>query len=309
MRILKTFLFLTCLTVTVPQQAHIHLFTIVFNRPEFISLQKKTLDMFLLDDWDWTIYNNAMEPDTRAAIEEACEESGIPCVTIPLETDPYPQAHGEAMNFALKDLLSTRKGKLLLFENDDFLIQPLSIELFMQNCAMGFIPHSWGVPLTEYNRQGWRMRMLGEEYLYAHPNVVYFNMDTLPNIEDIDMNKGPVDDYYLDSGGRSCYYLRDHPEIETLHIDSFPSWDVYDSGWPYSIRNLPLSLPENYKAILEPFVRTYGCHVQFNLQSSIMHYGGGSNWDNRDPQFHEKKWQAFIECIESLLQLYRIAED
>ena len=76
-------------------EAKVLIFTYAYNRPEFIETQYKTFKKFLLDEYEYVVFNDAIEPVLKKKIELMCEKLQIRCILIPQEIHdrPYLKRH------------------------------------------------------------------------------------------------------------------------------------------------------------------------------------------------------------------------
>ena len=65
-----------------PLQARVRILTFHCNMPQFIELQKKTLDKFLQNKYELVVCNDARAPEDKCAIQNTCRQLGIRCGAI-----------------------------------------------------------------------------------------------------------------------------------------------------------------------------------------------------------------------------------
>lgn len=282
-------------------QAKILVFTIVFNRPEFIELQKKSFEAFLLDEYDYVVYNNASDPRIAEEIEETCRKEGVRHVRIPDKDrknfDPCT-SHATALNYAIGDLVKGTPGKTLLLENDDFLIQPISIESEMEGIDFGYKPFCW-----MWDPEG---KWVGHPTIYyPHANMAFFDFATIQHSELINWYGTTIDGHKSDTGGRMYAFLHSEPLMRTKQIDEIASWDYRPGSGFFEGHMKKGVLPAAYIPLLEELIAQLPSAVQFINHFTVLHYWVGSNWDNRDQAFHDQKFIAINTFLDRVIALHR----
>lgn len=60
--------------------AKVRILTFHYNKPDFIELQHRCLQKFMLDEYELIVFNDAATEENERAIRETCESLGIECV-------------------------------------------------------------------------------------------------------------------------------------------------------------------------------------------------------------------------------------
>ena len=117
--------------------AKILIITHAYNRPDFIELQCLTFQKFLLDEYEFVVFNDAPPGFIHNWIKQECQSLGVCCFTIPqeLHVDPLniSERHCVAIKYSLDFVGYRHDGIVAFFDSDLFLIRPLSIEDLMSD--------------------------------------------------------------------------------------------------------------------------------------------------------------------------------
>ena len=104
--------------------------------------------------------------------------------------------------------------------------------------------------------------------------IVYMNLDNLPNKEELNWWCGRIDGQPLDVGGHTYHYLNKyHDKLKIKHFSQDHIKE--DAECNFS--------PPNYE-----YIGVIG------NSKCILHYRGGSNWDAKAPDYHDKKTKWLI---------------
>ena len=185
------------------------------TRPDFIEIHYKTFKKFLLDDYEFVVFNDARTPVLRAKIDQTCEKLGLRCIHIAQEIHDRPYLYrspGEDNNhaccrcanvvqYSLDVLGFKHNGIVAIIDSDMFLIKKFSIIDYLKNNDMAGVPQSRGNKIN-----------------YLWNGLVFFNMNTLPNKEKINFNCGRVEGVGTEVGGYLYYYFQKNPQIRVKPI-------------------------------------------------------------------------------------------
>lgn len=278
---------------SVPLSAKVLIFTYSYNRPDFIEIQHKTFKKFLLDDYEFIVFNDAIDDTIRLNIEQVCAKYSIQCIRIPQEIhdSSYNASvrNCEVVNYSLKTVGFSHNDIVALFDSDLFLIKEFSIKEYMK----------------DYDIAGlWQAR---GHVNYLWIGLVFLNMATMPNKDTIDFGLGFIDNFNTDSGGKTHYYLKNNPTARVKWLDNV----VYISDMtcnscktnqtPICSHNLDLmkqlefSQPLTYLAQL-----SRSSNSEIYLKNTFLHYRAGSNWNWESPDFHDKKTKQMLRFLAQL---------
>ena len=290
--------------------AKLTIFTVAFNKPEFIALQHKSLQAFLQDDYEQILFINASDEEIARQLISECRRLDISYIRLPVHKKPRLTCHGKALNFALSYLLSQEAEKVVLLENDCFLLRPFSIEQDFQNVDLAYIPR------TYYHTEEAASKatlVFDSKICYCNPMFVYLNLHTLPDPSSIRWEYGRVQPHlYLDTGGPTVKYLQKYPDINTRVISQHPELKTFDDVFCFSsahyLQAEQLVSPGQF-ILLTPLL-DYCCEqdaIHFFHNFAILHYGAGSNtWKQLSSKFLKGKWQHTVDLIENLIEHFHI---
>lgn len=251
-----------------------------FSNPEFIEFQDEGFKKFLEDEYEYIIYDDSSKPEVSDAIFSECVKRGIKYIKIPkwVFTKPYLPCppHGGLTNpsvqcanvlqYVYETYIKNSSGLNMLIDNDMFLINPLHIEKYMEG----------------YSLAGQPQRRMNENTIidYLLPALLIFNVDTMPNKDDFNVNLGFIDDINTDTGGFIHYYLKNNPYLKLRNINwHYPSSGVEDPAFRF-------------------VDKTWNMH--FLLDKKFLHFVAGSNWNNKE--YYTEKLTDFYHSFYNHLQ-------
>jgi len=252
------------------------LFTFVPNRADLIDVQMRCLQKYLGEEFILTVFNNASlgydrrrdNKKEKIEIDGTCARLGINVIEIQKEQE-------------LVDFCQTTEKSCTIFDRAGFYsngnvahayalcwawkhviskeIGPVCIldfDMFLKE----------PIKLTDYLVMADAL-FVGQskpgmnDKKYAWPGFVLMDLPKFPNPETLNWMCGQVDGASVDVGGQTCRYFESHPEIRlvNLGLNNFPD----DSHVDYQILHLG--------------------------DKELLHYRGGSNWEDKTPEFHQKK--------------------
>jgi hypothetical protein len=245
----------------------IYLYTFADKRPDFIALQYKSLKHFLKDDFRFIVFNNASSQINRLRISIVCKLIGVDCVTA------EEQNHADAclacavpIQWAFHKIMSPRGGYAGIIDSDMFLVRPFSILEY----------------LGEHNIAA--VKQIRKHVKYLWNGIMFFHLDNLPAIQDMNFMHGEIDGINTDVGGFLHYWLKSNPN--TIRLQNILHTSHIWSG----NHNLDC-LPEAIRA-------SYNEDYRFELyEHAILHYGRGSNWDKQGIDFHKDKTKLLKKWV------------
>lgn len=175
------------------------------NRPDFIEWQYKTFEKFLLDDYEFVVFNDAQNSGVSSQIEAMCDKYGITCVRVPQNhPDNTPGGrHQDSIRYSLDSRGFKHAGIVCMIDSDMFLVKHFSIVNLMKN----------------YDIAGWGQFRLNEIY-YLFPGLVFLDMHRLPNKETMNWAGGNINGLAVDTGGQIHHYLKYNPNVRLYKMDS-----------------------------------------------------------------------------------------
>ncbi len=255
-----------------------------YNRPDFIERQYEGLKRYLSDEYEFVVFNDAVNPAIKEQIAATCLALGLRCIDIPQEIHdkPYlfrfPVEHyhhpavrnSNVVQWSLDQIGFDHNGIVVTLDSDIFLIKPFSVEEFMQGYALAGI--------SQYRGTGENL----VHYLWI--GLVFMDMNQLPDKRSLNFNCGRVNDVSVDAGGHTAEYLRAHPEVPVRY--DFQSNDI-DCDKRSAVLK---SMRDRHDLV----------NIELFYDTTFFHYRGGTNWDNQSVSFHEKKTRELNSLLEDL---------
>lgn len=298
--------FFSITSIPCANQAKIWLFSYSHNRPDFIEIQYKTFKKFLLDDYEFVIFNDAKDEKMCEKIEHMCNKYCITHIRIPQEIHDRPYLerlprerelyhHPTVRNcnvvqYSLDTLGFDHNDIVALFDSDLFLIKPFSIREYLK-----------GSDLAGHLQ-------IREHINYLWIGLVFLDMAHMPNKSTLNFNCGEIDNIPIDAGGHTHDYLKQNPHTQVKY---FSGHTYPDSFWCYQcIQNHQLTCTHTtsrlqeagFNAPLIKFIQSGLTNTEIFLYDTFLHYRGGSNWNLQTPDYHERKTQILKTFIEEILK-------
>lgn len=300
--LLNFFWLLSIVACCSSMQAHVLIFTHAFNRPDFIEIQYKTFKKFFLDDYEFVVFNDAIDPHFKQLIEEMCNKYGIRCIRIPQEIHelPYlPRTAGEeyqnpscrasnAIQYSLDTLVFDHDDIAIMIDSDMFFVKPFNAHEYLQG----------------YSLSGVKQGIKHVTFLFT--GLIFFDMRTLPNKRTMNFNCGMVDGLRFDGGGHVHYYLKNNPEVKIRYIKNYysgrlqcdPCNNENRSGCSHNSSILQeIDFDKNQIAFLQT-----DNNLEFLLDNTILHYRSASNWNNKDALYHQRKTENLNRYLATILE-------
>jgi len=302
----KFFIFLF-LFLSIQLSAKIRLLTFHFNRPELIDLQYRAFKKFMLDEYEWIVFNDADNEEDEELIRKRCEKYGIRCVRYEQQwhfLDPinaqvkdwmenpnydvkeiasssfannvaqHPTLrHGHVVQYALNHFGYNHDDIIAIVDCDLFPIRSISLYQLLTDCPIVGIqkfekPHS------------------SIDYL-ALPFIA-LDCRRLPDHQDLKFHLDIIDNELFDGGAHSYYYLKNHPEVKVAkfpqtnqrHFSELPLDELYHLGFRKEEAALIKELPWPFS-------------VEFHMDNHFIHFGSCSS----NIHIFKKK----LKCVNNLL--------
>jgi hypothetical protein len=278
------------------------------NRPDFIEIQYKTFKKFMIDEYEFIVFNDARNHQMHEQIKETCDCYDIECIDIPQEIHSRPylqrQAHDDYNHYSaraanvLQYSLDVRgfdhNDIVMVIDSDMFLIEKFSAIHHLNAHDLAGVSHS---------------RKNGSQKIdYIWNGLLFFNMATLPNKRTLNFNCGWVEGILTDTGGYTYYYFQQNPHVRFKPIEGF----VYlKNFWcKECFHNAQATVcPHNKSkmhnfsdALIDLAIQDRHSIMEIFLHNTFLHYRAGGNWDNQTPEYHQKKTQLLNTFIDELLR-------
>ncbi len=287
--------------------AKVMVITHSYNRPDFIRLQHATLKKFLLDEYEFVVFNDGPTSKLADQIDKVCRELHIYCIRIPQEIhqmayltrQPWEDWNSpsvrtaNAIQYSFNAYAFNYDGIVAVLDSDMFLIRPFSIEQHLQDYAISAVKQ-------------WRGSLGYIEYIWN--GLMFFNMNTLPNKRSLNFNCGTIYGNHTDTGGYTYFYLRENPQAKVLYMRE--QIDVTDGDYivdSYDLENREYLLKDevlrkvSYDDALVRFVQAEPDDVQFFLNFAFLHYRRGGNYHHKSHLYHHEKTRLFDCFLKEIL--------
>lgn len=307
--------------------AKILIITHNYNRPDFIKIQYNTFKKFLLDEYEYVVFNDATDHALELKINNVCSHLNIRCIRIPQENRTQPNTaidmskyvfwaglrHAEAILYSLDTIGFDYPGVVMMIDSDMFLTKKFSVEEYM----------------TGYDIAG-----LSQVRGYAHflwAGLIFFRMDTLPNKHHMQFKGGVAGDIPYDTGGSLHYYFQDNPSVRIRYFDQDFRLFLDKNFNVYGIHNTLLTKFENpffspqcslcksahvccthpdlilSELGIDPKIislvkdENFIPEIELVLKDTFVHYQAVSNYRKKAKKFHNEKTKKLNVFIKSIL--------
>lgn len=275
-------------------------FTFAFNRPDFIEIQYKTLKKLLLDEYKFTVFNDAKDPNLEQQIKDTCAQLDIQCIRIPQEihSRPYlPRLPREdwqyptvrnvnVVQYALDTMGFDHEDIVVLLDSDMFLVKPFSAREFLKD-------HELGGAAT------------GNGYVtFLWHALAILDMSKMPNKRTLTFNCGEVDGHPIDGGGHSYYYIKNNP-VQVRWMNHHYSGNMLcenckSTQQPVCQHNTAELSAHGFDEDQIQFLQ-HANDVEFFHKGTFLHYRSGTNWNHKSEHYHRMKTEALNIYIENIL--------
>lgn len=272
--------------------ASLLIMTHAYNKPEYIIWQTATFKKFIMDEYQFIVFNDAEDPKMQCEIRNICDKLKVNCIDVPQEIhhneNPYlPTIKGrspsedcaDTVQYMLDTVGFFHQGITVLVDSDMFLIKEISIESIME---------SYDIAANLQIRNG-----NTEEIQYFLPNLIFFNMRTFPDKEQLKFNLGMIDGVFNDAGGFTHFYIKTHPSLKWLKTDC--RYQLFPNS-PKEILEHFQKYPKMYNLMFE---KKYD--VEFYVNFNFIHFRAGSNWYKMDNTKWGEKLNACYEGLKDVL--------
>jgi hypothetical protein len=253
----------------------VHIYTFAYNRPEFISMQHRMFVKFLRDEFDYVVFNNAIEKNMEVKIKEECEKLGIQCIDVDERRPQHPShAHSSVLQWAFHKYIKHQTNSLsVILDCDIFMIKDFSVNDYMNG----------------YDVAG---AIQKRHITYLFPGLMFFNLKTLPNKDDIDFWCGDIEGARADTGGKLYYWIKDNPNLKIRYMTTNGLICLKNNNLQFIPKNLIQEYDEDYQ---------FGV-----IEKTFLHYRKGSNWNSKSNEFHKKK-TIFLEKFLTIVNEKRVS--
>jgi len=251
----------------------VKIYTWADKAPEFLYKQYETIKKFVKDeDWEFIVFNNVPAPklDRQKKIKEICKELNVKCLDVRFRSvvSGAAQICAWGIHWAYHRFFRWEKDTIhVIFDSDMFFVSDFNFNEFLGKndiCAI-------------HQRRG------NIEYLWN--GFVIMRGGELPDKNYFDYRLGAINGQRTDVGGRLYWWMKRNPDLKIRYMIHTGHLDVSKS------KILPESIREDYKPEFS---------FQF-IESSVLHYRAGSNWDKKSKDFVNEKKAYFDKLLNELL--------
>lgn len=281
----------------------LYIYTVTYNRPEFIKYQYLLFKKFLVDDFEYIVFNNTMTDNilnsnnvsNNILLDKICKELNINYVDVDVNlytnipNDASKRA-GISIDFARNYMFKKYNDVnniFALIDSDAFLISKLNIKEFMDTCKLSG-RYQYRVSINGYKN----------EYI-TNQIVIYKPSDLIDNIDYLSFLPGHFNSVNCDCGGAINYLFKN---IDNLNFKNWnnllfselgnniqisggdvSSQQHYNDDYKKYLSNDIINYIEKDTSILNkrfPFCEILVNDNDYSLQ--LLHLRSGSNWINYD---------------------------
>lgn len=239
-----------------------------------IDIVYRQYKKYIKDDFEFILFNDAMDAQTEKDINTIAGCNKIKCVRVPQhihKTQNPSEAYAATLNWAVQEYaVENNHETIMLAHTDVFPIANVSIEEVLgSNIAAS---------TTEFKI------LNGEGIIYFYPALTIINMKLLNNVSEMDFGLEPG----LDTGGKTKTFVKNNPGnvkfLENSQILNFISTN----------KDHPL---------IQYFRDSLSICGQYELSAGwvadgLYHYMAGSQWNATNPsaaEGHRKRMDLFLK--------------
>lgn len=241
------------------------IFTFVFNRPDILEYQIKSIKKFFIDDYDINVVYDTRDNQYFDQFKEICKTNSVNFynhISEPGQSPSYYNA--QSIQWACENLIFNNDENFIamFLDHDMFLIDDLNLN----------------VEMSIYDVLG--LLQTRENIKYIWPGLCAFKKSSVKNIK-FDFYPQTVDGQILDAGG-GTYKLLSNKNIKFL--------------------NTGVEYPEEYKGINlkdKSIIGDYG--YELHLKQKFLHFRNACNWHNSYLPEDEKKTEILKKILSDFL--------
>jgi hypothetical protein len=222
--------------------------------PEFVELQLASFRKYLQEDFEFIVFNCSQAitktPEKSKQVTEVCRSLGVEVREIPRDDEleiswlqlagpPYQLfgrdgrfvrgIGGDTFNYMLqwvwKRVLSKEQGPFCFLHSDVFLMEPIRFSDYLQEYSMAAVlsRKARKEPLLRSGKivdaeSSYDSTTEHEDLVYLWEPFLLVDILKLPEPEKMSWWPSIVEGVWTDTGGRTHYYLKAHPEIKIFEI-------------------------------------------------------------------------------------------
>lgn len=269
------------------------IFTYAFNRPDFIEIHYKTFKKFLLDEYEFIVFNDAIDQQLCIQIEQVCAKYEIRCIRIPQDIHPLEYnasvRNCDVVNYSLKTIGFYHDDIVALFDSDLFLVRKFSIKDYMK----------------DHDIAGqWQSR---DSVNYLWIGLTFLNMATMPNKNTINFGLGFIGNTNTDSGGFTHFYLKNNPNVRVkwfdniVYVSELTCNQCKSKATPICNHQIPyMHLLEFSNPLIYLSQLSRNSISEIYLKNTFLYYRAGSNWNCESAEYHTNKTRLLYSFLKHL---------
>ena len=263
-------------------------------KPELIRLQKRSLDLFLVDDFEYIVYggdapntvaseNNMWNTKTNDEIKFVAKELGVEFRQIPSEihyhrecifphtkteksnTNPSQNSRSsDSIQFIFRDAISfCSRNLVVILDADMILVKKISFRKLLGSHNVAAIQQG-----RSDNSVGGSVSLL---YMFTGP--LMFNMNNLPKKDLINFDWGATSvdlvgrkfSFVVDTAGFTyIWLLMSEPKVLWLDRNKNENFSILDKIW--------------FEKVTSKYPLSKSSDFEYYANKSVLHLRNGSNW-------------------------------
>lgn len=273
-----------------------------------IKIQYKNLKKYLIEDFEFILFNDAYENDMIDIINDIANELKIKCIRVPqkihIDNKNPSKAYAETLNWSIHEYgVKNNLDIIVQMHTDVFPIKQISIlDLLDDNIIAS---------TKEYRVDN------GKIFTYLYPALTIINLNSIKDvINDLNFNCCAVNSRYsnnkniniidndnilycdadipinsisqirLDTGGMTCYFINKYIDkgiklLSNIDLYDYVNLKMKDTE-ELNKKNITQYAKEDYKICKE-----YGLNIGWYCEN-FYHYIAGSQWNIRDNDNYKK---------------------
>lgn len=240
----------------------IKVYVTCYIKPEFIDLQVKYLNKFCQDNFELVVINNALNKDIQKQIEDKCVLHELLCINViknGVQSEYCSQSHIQALEYALNSQIKLDKKT--------------DIVVIMDNDVFPFREFSFEKLLNNNLLAGIYQQRNQHEYTSA----IFMMISSKVDLTNFSFFSG-----IGDTGAAVQSIIKQY--------DFIPEWVDHTAQIDMETNHI---FRNNIEIPYESSFRS-----QF-IANSFFHYYRGSNWQESDPNYHNKKFNFLLHFLEN----------
>jgi hypothetical protein len=223
--------------------------------PEFVELQYRSFEKYLHEPFEFFVFNCDQSitktPDKSAQVNEVCRSLGIQVIEIPrdreIEQYRLSLAPGESLfnsdgrfirgiggdtfNYMLQWIWTRyfplQQEQICFCHSDVFLIEPIRLSDYLVDYSLcaplshketGQAPRRDGLQIGTGAQGEHDLKSRHSTINYLWEAFMLADLPKLPDLTSLDWWPNVVEGIWTDTGGRTHYWLKEHPEIKLLEV-------------------------------------------------------------------------------------------